>query len=76
MCTVLKKMRGNMGLTQSELGERLGISYSHVSMIENARLLPSTMTAEKLESVFKMPVQDLLAPEEPRKRLHWQPVAS
>lgn len=73
MSTVLKRMREVAGLTQVELAAKLGVCNTHVSLIENARLLPSPGVAQKLESLFNSPVEELLAPVDGGKRLAWIP---
>lgn len=75
MSTVLKRTRVLSGMTQRELAARVGISNTHLSLIENARLCPSSETSQKLEAVFDMPVQELLASADQQgTRLRWQPV--
>jgi putative transcription factor len=51
---VVKKARERLGLTQEELGRRVGEKASVISKIETGRLRPSVMLARKLEHVLRI----------------------
>ena len=54
----IKYYRKLSGLTQSELGELIGISDKHVCKIENATYMPSLETFLKLVKVLKIDISE------------------
>ena len=53
--------RQNMGLTQAELGSRLGnYTKQHISDMENSRRSISKKVAKKLSKIFNVPVERFL----------------
>lgn len=52
----MRERRRKMGLTQSALAARLGVSASFVTEIETCRKAPSFATIEKLADVMQAPV--------------------
>src|SRR3984885_1276620 len=49
----LQGQRVALGLTQTELGRRVGVSQATISMWENARAQPDEVQLEALQSVFR-----------------------
>jgi transcriptional regulator with XRE-family HTH domain len=62
----IKFLRLSRGLTQEQVGDRLGISRTHVSLIENGRFNPTPPEIAGLVQLFDCPADQLLAriPEE------------
>lgn len=52
------RLRKAAGLTQSELGERLGVTKWRVSHIENGRSVPSTITQMRMLKCLKVNPND------------------
>jgi len=57
----LKERRAELGLTQAELAEMVGVTRKTVNTIENQVFVPSTILALKLARALKMPVEELFA---------------
>ncbi|HLI67414.1 MAG TPA: helix-turn-helix transcriptional regulator [Caulobacteraceae bacterium] len=60
----LKEARAELGLTQTELALRVGVSRKTINTVENGIFTPSTTLALALAAVFERPVEALfyLAP--------------
>ena len=56
----IKIARKKAGLTQRELGEKLGVSQSAVGQFEMDRPNPKLETLEKIASALKTPISELL----------------
>lgn len=56
----IKKLRKLNGMTQWELGEKLGISASAVGMYEQGRREPDSKTLLKLSEIFSVSVDEIL----------------
>ncbi len=50
---LLNGLRNREGLTQKELGEKIGIAQYHISRKEHGKRIIGKATAKKLASVFK-----------------------
>lgn len=57
---LLKKLREEKGLTQSELGKKLGISPSTVGMYEQGRRVPDVPILRKMSAFFNVSIDYLL----------------
>lgn len=57
----LKERRAELGLTQAELAELVGVTRKTVNTIENQVFVPSTILALKLARALDMPVEALFA---------------
>ena len=57
---LLKKLREEKGLTQSELGKKLGISPSTVGMYEQGRRVPDVPILKKMSAFFNVSIDYLL----------------
>jgi DNA-binding XRE family transcriptional regulator len=55
------RLRKAAGLTQTELGERLGVTKWRVSHIENGRSVPSTITQFRLLKCLKINPSDFFS---------------
>ena len=53
--------RGEMGWTQAELAERVGVSRKTINTVENGVFIPSTILALKLAQAFGVPVEALFS---------------
>jgi transcriptional regulator with XRE-family HTH domain len=57
---LLKKLREEKGLAQSELGKKLGISPSTVGMYEQGRRVPDVPILKKMSAFFNVSIDYLL----------------
>jgi putative transcriptional regulator len=55
----LKERRAELGLTQAELAERVGVTRKTVNTVENGVYTPSAMLAIKLAEALSVPVEKL-----------------
>ena len=55
----LRAARTELGLTQSELAARAGVTRKTVNTVENGVFVPSTLLALKLARVLARPVETL-----------------
>ena len=55
----LKEKRGELGLTQAELAEAVGVTRKTVNTVENGVFVPSTVLALKLARALSEPVEKL-----------------
>jgi putative transcriptional regulator len=55
----LRDARGQQGLTQAELAERVGVSRKTINTVENGVFIPSTVLALKLARALGKPVEML-----------------
>lgn len=60
----VRELREGLGLSQGELGERLGVSRQTINSIENGRYLPSLPLALNLAQCFAKSVEDIFTQEE------------
>ena len=60
----LKEKRSELGLTQAELAERVGVTRKTVNTVENGVFVPSTLLALKLARALNEPVETLFWLEE------------
>jgi DNA-binding XRE family transcriptional regulator len=59
----LRQYRQHAGLSQAELGQRVGVSQGQIGHIEMGRKSPSFPVAVKLAEVFNVGLDDLVSPE-------------
>ena len=80
----VRELREHRGWTQKELTDRLGVSVSYISKVENERLhfgdYPSEKFIHKLAAVLDADEEELLlmadkVPEEIRRRIRERPDA-
>jgi putative transcriptional regulator len=55
----LKERRGELGLTQAELAERVAVTRKTVNTVENGIFTPSATLALKLAEALNVPVEQL-----------------
>lgn len=55
----LKERRGELGLTQAELAERVGVTRKTVNTVENGVFTPSALLAIKLARALGVTVEQL-----------------
>ena len=55
----LKDKRAELGLTQAELAERVGVTRKTVNTVENGVFTPSATLAIKLSQALNVPVEEL-----------------
>lgn len=60
----LKIERAELGLTQEDLANKIGVSRQTINSIEKNRYVPSTILALKLSKVFDKPVAAFFILEE------------
>ena len=54
----IQKQRKEIGYTQEELGDKVGISRAYMGYIEQGRYAPSLEVLEKIARVLKSPISD------------------
>jgi putative transcriptional regulator len=59
----LRELRTERGWSQTELGERLGVSRQTVNAIENERYDPSLPLAFAIARTFELPIEQLFFEE-------------
>ncbi len=57
----LKEHRARLGINQSELGKRSGVSRQTISLIERGDYSPSVTLALKLAGIFEVSVEDIFS---------------
>jgi len=55
----LKERRTDLGLTQAELAEKVGVTRKTVNTVENGVFTPSATLAIKLAQALNVPVEQL-----------------
>jgi putative transcriptional regulator len=55
----IKERRAELGLTQAELAERVGVTRKTVNTVENGIFTPSTLLALKLAEAVDLTVEQL-----------------
>ena len=53
----LRELRAEMGLSQAELGGRVGVSRQAINLVENGKHDPSLSLAFAIARVFRLPVE-------------------
>ena len=57
----VKRLRGRLGLTQSQLASRLGVSFATVNRWENAQARPAALTWNQLQKLYEA---EILSPQQ------------
>jgi putative transcriptional regulator len=55
----IKDRRSDLGLTQAELADRVGVTRKTVNTVENGVFIPSALLALKLAEALELPVAEL-----------------
>ena len=66
----IKALRKEAGLSQGELGERIGSDSQRVSRYENGRITPSVDAVVRIAEAFNVSIDYLLVEDAPRRPLH------
>jgi transcriptional regulator with XRE-family HTH domain len=56
----IKRLRGELGLTQEDLAEKVGVSRVYVGYVEQGRNTPSLEILEKIAKALKVKLSDLV----------------
>ena len=59
MQQILKELRTEIGLTQQELGDKLGVSRQAIIALETSKHIPSLDLAYKIAALFKRPIEQI-----------------
>ena len=57
----IQKRRNELGYTQEELGDKVGISRAYMGYIEQGRYAPSLEVLEKIAKALKSPISDFFS---------------
>ena len=57
----IKKLRGELGLTQEDLAEKVGVSRVYIGYVEQGRNTPSLEILEKIAKSLKVKLSELLS---------------
>lgn len=60
--SVIRRYRDANGLTQGQMGERVGVTAATISRWENAKREPRSEERRRLAEVIGVPVAELLEP--------------
>jgi putative transcriptional regulator len=60
----LRELRGERGLSQAELGGRVGVSRQAINLVENGKHDPSLSLAFAIARVFGLPVESIFTEEQ------------
>ncbi len=64
----IRQLRGDAGLTLAELGERIGVATSHVSVLENGKREAKLGELQAIARALGVPLERLLSSEPPTGR--------
>lgn len=56
---LLRELRGQLGITQEQLGDRVGVSRQTIISIENGKYNPSILLAYKIAQCFSRQIEDV-----------------
>jgi putative transcriptional regulator len=59
----LRELRAERGLSQAELGGRVGVSRQAINLVENSKHDPSLSLAFAIARVFGLPVEAIFVEE-------------
>lgn len=60
----IRSLRETKGISQGELGKRVGVSRQTINSLENGRYNPSIELAFKLSFIFNLPIEKIFIYEE------------
>jgi putative transcriptional regulator len=55
----IKEIRTNMGLTQAQLAELVGVARVSIIAIENGRYIPTIETALRIKKALGVPIEQI-----------------
>jgi putative transcriptional regulator len=55
----LKKLRSNLGLTQAQLAQHVGVSRTSIVSIETGRFIPTIETALRISKALNVPINQI-----------------
>ena len=61
---IIKEARKEKGLTQKELGEKLGVSYQMIAQYESGRRKPKIETLKRISAVLGVGLEDFMTDSE------------
>lgn len=61
MKNILRVLRAELGWSQAELGEKLGVSRQTVNAIETGRYDPSLPLAFRMAALFQRPIEEIFS---------------
>lgn len=61
---LVRELRADAGLTQEELGDKVGVTRVTINCLERGVYLPSIELALKLARFFRRPVEEIFVMEE------------
>lgn len=64
----IKEYRSKLGINQTELGKRAGVSRQTISLIERGDYSPSVTLALKIAKICQVTVEDIFEYKEDEKR--------
>ena len=71
----LKNCRKDMSLSQKELGQKIGVSESTISLYESNKRFPDAETLQKISSLFNVSLDYLLGKAEIKKSNELPPLS-
>lgn len=63
-----RKLRKKLGMTQSELAEKIGVTFGTVSIWERGLRMPEWATLQKMCELFGVTIEDLIENPEPAEK--------
>ncbi len=64
----IKQFRENLGLTQEQLGQLVGVSRQAINAIETEKFEPSIWLAYDIAKVFHSPIEEVFLFEESERK--------
>ena len=61
LATRLKDIRAELGLTQAQLAEAVGVTRKTINTVENGIFVPSTLLALKISRALRRRVEDIFS---------------
>ena len=71
----LKNCRKDMSLSQKELGQKIGVAESTISLYESNKRFPDAETLQKISSLFNVSLDYLLGKSEIKKSNELPPLS-
>jgi DNA-binding XRE family transcriptional regulator len=60
ICKRIKKYRSEVGMTQEDLAEKVGVSRVYIGYVEQGRNTPSLEILEKIAKALKVRMSDII----------------